>query len=219
MPDPQSRLHKIWDDLAAPSSPMEFVSVPIPCSLYNEFILRTGSDCNVPAMIVEQTYNFLERTIGDPDIWSQEHADAHGDSEALEWRDTYGPSHKGHQWKELLLLNGTKIKMTYKGKDHFAEVRHEMIVSGEGEYTPSEWVSHVAGGTSRNAWRDLHLLFPRDETWIPADEERRYFKLMPQDRLFKRILQADPARTLAFVKESMSADKFEEFKDDYEGLY
>ena len=58
--------------------------------------------------------------------------------------------------------------MHYGAEDHYAEVKNGRIVDETGRYSPSEWASKIAGGTSRNAWRDLWFKEPLARTWVPA---------------------------------------------------
>jgi hypothetical protein len=48
--------------------------------------------------------------------------------------------------------------------------------------SPSEWASKVAGGTSRNAWRDLWFKEPLSKTWVPAQLVRDQAQQEIQER-------------------------------------
>ena len=63
-------------------------------------------------------------------------------------------------WKEITVQHGSAVRMPYGGKHHYAEIKNGRIVDESGSYSPSEWASKVAGGTSRNAWRDLWFKEP-----------------------------------------------------------
>jgi hypothetical protein len=80
-------------------------------------------------------------------------------------------------WKEVTVPAGSEVRMAYGNGHHYAQVKRGKIVDEDGSYSPSEWASKVAGGTSRNAWRDLWFREPRSKTWIPAqllrDQARR----------------------------------------------
>lgn len=71
-------------------------------------------------------------------------------------------------WKEVTVAAGSEVRMTYGGNQHYAKVRGGKIVDDDGAYSPSEWASKVAGGTSRNAWRDLWFKQPFASSWVPA---------------------------------------------------
>lgn len=86
------------------------------------------------------------------------------------------PAPKGITWKPLFLPNGTRFKMTYGGKDHFARVvRGELIYAGE-SVSPSIFARRAAGNTSRNAWIDLWIKLPKETEWKLADDMRRAVK-------------------------------------------
>ncbi|WP_156967689.1 hypothetical protein [Methylosinus sp. PW1] len=72
-------------------------------------------------------------------------------------------------WKNVSILSGSDVRMAYGGTHHYAKILGGFIVDSNGkQYSPSEWAAHVAGGTSRNAWRDLWFREPLSKTWIPA---------------------------------------------------
>jgi hypothetical protein len=94
-------------------------------------------------------------------------------------------------WKEVSIPSGSEVRMPYGGQHHYAKIRGGHIVDDDGEkYSPSEWASKVAGGTSRNAWRDLWFREPLSKTWVPAQllrdqarEERKSSKSAEELRL------------------------------------
>ncbi len=63
--------------------------------------------------------------------------------------------------------------MRYKGKNYFAFVRDDDIIFEEEGYSPSLLAKTIAGGTSRNAWRDLWIKERGSSQWVLADELRR----------------------------------------------
>ena len=66
------------------------------------------------------------------------------------------------------IVPSTDVRMAYGGTHHYAKVTNGRIVDADGDYSPSEWASKVAGGTSRNAWRDLWFREPTSKHWVPA---------------------------------------------------
>lgn len=84
-------------------------------------------------------------------------------------------------WKEVAIPAGSEVRMSYGGKNHYAVVQRGKIIDGDNEYSPSEWASKIAEGTSRNAWRDLWFKFPLEAVWKPAqllrDQARQALKL------------------------------------------
>lgn len=149
------------------------VWIPIHRSIYNQFILRSRKDVDVPAWIEDIIQNYLDATEADPQIWSVEHRDEVLTREALDKVREIGDPKLGVHWQHVFLPNGTTLKMRYQGKDHFAYVRHQKIIFGRTECSPSEFASKVANNTSRNAWRDIWVMRPGDKVWVFADDERR----------------------------------------------
>jgi hypothetical protein len=149
------------------------VCVPISADLYNEFILRTGKSEDVARWIEDIVADYLERTRSDHPSWSDAHyeriAEEDADKAMLEW----GPPHKGYHWQNVFLANGTRLRMTYGGKPHFAEIRHQKLVYEGQEHSPSEFARRVANNTNRNAWRDIWIKRPSDRDWTFADSLRR----------------------------------------------
>lgn len=71
-------------------------------------------------------------------------------------------------WKEVTIAAGSDVRMAYGNDHHYAKVKAGKVVDDDGSYSASEWASKVAGGTSRNAWRDLWFKQPLAKNWIPA---------------------------------------------------
>jgi len=69
--------------------------------------------------------------------------------------------------------------MFYNGVHHYGAVKGGKIIDDGKDYSPSEWASKIAGGTSRNAWRDLWFREPLSNTWVPAqllrNQAQKYF--------------------------------------------
>ena len=151
----------------------DFVCVPIDKDIYNEFIIRTGRSEDVATWIENIVQGFLDQTIDDHPQWSEEHYERLADEEDARFIETYGLPNKGYQWKNVFLPNGTRLRISYMGKDHFAEVRHEQIVYEGDRYTPSQFASKVANNTNRNAWRDIWIKLPNENRWQFANDLRR----------------------------------------------
>jgi hypothetical protein len=83
------------------------------------------------------------------------------------------PQSRGYQWKSLLLPPGTKVRMKYKGVTYHASVEGDDFVRDGRKTTPSEFANAIAGGTARNAWRDLWIKRPSDRDFHLADVLRR----------------------------------------------
>ncbi len=155
------------------------VCVPIDADMYAEFILRSGKNVDVASFIENIVQDYLDRTEGDAAIWSNEHAVKFHAQLGEDFEKTYGDPEGSYQWGDLFLENGTKIRMKYKGRHYFAVVRHEEIEFEEEVYTPSQLANKIAGGTSRNAWRDPRIKERGSSQWVLADDLRRQAKARP----------------------------------------
>ncbi|WP_433990391.1 hypothetical protein SuNHUV7_20320 (plasmid) [Pseudoseohaeicola sp. NH-UV-7] len=76
-------------------------------------------------------------------------------------------------WNEITLPSGTDVRMSYRGKELYAEVSESKIVDQDGQYSPGSWANKVANDTSRNAWRDIWFRKPGEQSWVLADDLRR----------------------------------------------
>lgn len=79
---------------------------------------------------------------------------------------------RGYQWKTLFLPSGTRVRMHYQDKFHYAQVEGDDLVF-EGRSTSPAQMTNAISGNTRNAWRDLWLLFPGETTWKMASLRRR----------------------------------------------
>lgn len=154
------------------TEPTDYVYVPLPAELYAELVRRSAR-ANVSGFIQDSVESFLDRTEGDPIIWSDEYIEHLAEKEDAQFRAIYGDPVRGFQWQALFLPNGTKIWMSYGNQESCAEIRHERLQFGDECMSPSQFASRVANSTSRNAWRDLYIKFPGDGSWNLADSLRR----------------------------------------------
>lgn len=155
-----------------------YIYVPLHVELYADLVRRSG-DANVSYYIAHSVESFLERTEGDPDVWSVEYIEKLVDEEDEAFMEKYGDPGRGYQWGTVFLPNGTQVRMTYGGKYTYAEIRHARLYYGEESMSPSQFAGCVAKNTARNAWRDLYIKFPGDGSWKHADilRAQRAFKL------------------------------------------
>lgn len=158
----------------------EFVCIPISCVLFNEFSLRCNRSVDPSPWIENIIRDYLDRTKGDAAIWSARHARRVELDEKVEGLlDSIGPPDQGYQWKNVLLRNGSRIRMTYKGEDHFAFIANGQLRYNDKSTSPSQFAAAVAEGSSRNAWRDLWIQEPQqegDSGWERADRIRTRLK-------------------------------------------
>lgn len=151
---------------------MTEISVQINSEYIKEIVLRSQGRADIAAMINHSIESFLDRTRGDPDIWSIEHANAIANEDIDDTLLKYGSPSKGYYWLNVHLPNSTSLKISYKGRDHFAEVRHQQIYYDNKPCSPSQYASRVADNTSRNAWRDIWIKRPSDHDWQFANNLR-----------------------------------------------
>ncbi len=150
------------------------VSVPIPAAIYAEIVLRYRGDRDPGAVIVDVVQDFLERTFDDV-VWTDTDTAIQINAE---WIKKNGNPNEGYHWQSVFLPNGTRLKMTYKQRDYFADIQHRKVIHEGGEVSPSEFANRVANNTSRNAWRDIYVKRPGDSDWIFADVLRRNVRPM-----------------------------------------
>ena len=156
------------------TAPTDYIYVPLHIELYADLIRRSGKS-DVSGYIDHSVESFLERTEGDPDIWSAEYIGKLVDEEDEKFREKFGDPGRGYQWYPIFLQNGSKLRMSYKGKPYYAEIRHERVYdeeSKESMSSPSQFAIHVAGH-NRNAWRHLYIKFPGTGSWKLADDVRQ----------------------------------------------
>ena len=158
----------------------KFVCVPMSCDLYNEFSLRCDRSVDASGWIENIVRDFLERTEGDAVIWSERHARSVAlDKHIQDAIDRIGPPDGGYQWKNVLLRNGSRIRMTYKGEEYFAFIENGHLRYNGDSLSPSQFAATVAEGSSRNAWRDLWIQDRQhegDSGWERADRLRLKLK-------------------------------------------
>ena len=154
-----------------PANPADYVFVPLHVELYAELVRRSGK-ADVSRFIDHSVESFLERTEGDPQIWSAEYIEKLAEEEDVATREKYGDPSRGYQWGRVFLPNGTQIRMTYAGQNFYAEVRHATFCHGKESVSPSQFASRIANNTRRNAWRDLYIRFQGQASWKLADSLR-----------------------------------------------
>jgi len=137
------------------------IGIPVSTGLFlrlYDFLRERGSDRDP----VEVISTAIEYWISNAD-WKA--------SDLMPERATARPL--GYHWKPLLLPPATKVRMKYKGKTYYASVIGDAFVYEDESISPSEFANRVAGGTNRNAWRDLWIKRPHDPEFRLADDLRR----------------------------------------------
>jgi hypothetical protein len=158
------------------------VYIPFSRDLYNDIIRFSDGGLDPATLAESQVRSWVERSIefGWEDNWSEgrleEVAEKYAPQVLEGWRREdadqlrqRSAEKKPLVWKEISIASGSEVRMFYNGEQHYAAVKGGKIIDDEGkDFTPSEWASKVAGGTSRNAWRDLWFKEPLTRTWVPA---------------------------------------------------
>ena len=154
-----------------PTAPTDYIYVPLNVELYADLVRRSGN-ADVSGYIDHSVDSFLERTEGDSDVWSAEYVEKRADEEDEAFWEKYGDPGRGYQWHPVFLPNGTKIQMSYKGQNSYAEIRQDRLWYGEESMSPSQFANRIAGH-NRNAWRNLYIKFPGKGSWKLADSVRQ----------------------------------------------
>ena len=152
---------------------VEKLAVPISSHLVAELILRKGTThVDVSSWIEQVVADYLDRTEDDAG-WTEHYYELKEEerAEAEELR-VLGSPNRGFQWKNLFLPNGSRVRMSYKGKDYYARVEHESLLADGQHLSPSGFVSRVTHGIPRNAWQSLWVRRPHDPEWYLAQQLR-----------------------------------------------
>lgn len=152
---------------------MSQLSVPVSSELVAEIILRSNGRADVASIVEHSLQTFLDRTRGDAEIWSEEHAELVSLEDEDDLINAVGDPKRGFNWSGVFLPNGTRLRVEYKGNLIFADVRHQNIIFRDEACSPSQFASRAANNTSRNAWRDVWIQYPGTSEWVLADEARR----------------------------------------------
>lgn len=168
----------------------EVIYLPFNKRLYDDVVRFSDGQCDLLWVMEDQFHDFIRRTaddychgvIGDdpvrlrqflaiyhPDIvarWEAEEASNRTNDAVSDER--WSPL----VWKEVEVPAGSEVRMQYGGAYHSAKIIGGKIVDRDGQFSPSEWASKVAGGTNRNAWRDLYFRFPGKQEWAAASTLR-----------------------------------------------
>ncbi len=153
------------------------LSVAVDQEIIAELFHRGGPELDIEQVIGNVVTDYLERTDGDLFWTNPAYLSEFGLEEEADFVKEFGPPDQGYLWEKVFLPNGTRIKMRYTGKDHFAQVvRGDIFREGmedTNSYTPSELARTIANHTNRNAWRDLSVKRPRDKEWVLVEDLRR----------------------------------------------
>lgn len=108
-----------------------------------------------------------------------------------EWQERHlgRAEERGYQWKDVLLPNGSKLRLRHHGVMHYASVEHDEIIYQGQSVTPRGWALLVTG-TVHNPWRDIWIKRHHGELWTQAAAWRAREAGNPQRPGIDRRLQA-----------------------------
>jgi hypothetical protein len=174
---------------AEPNMPISTIYIPMSRELYDDIVRFSDGALDPAALAENQLENWIARDLefGDGEHWGERFAEVAGkyaphvlqalDAEQEEALARLRQSNRPLVWKEVSIPAGSDVRMAYAGTHQYAKVERGSIVDEGVSYSPSEWASKVAGGTSRNAWRDLWFRQHGSKDWLPAqalrDQARR----------------------------------------------
>lgn len=156
------------------------IYLPFPKRLYDDIVRLSNGTLDPALLAVDQVMTFIERNLDDLAFdWFgdrlEEFAERHFPdflTDLMAKRATEGRPRFAENlplvWKEVTVPHGADVRMQYGGTYHYAAVRNGSIEDSSGRYSPSEWSSKIAMGTSRNAWKDIWFKEPLAATWVPA---------------------------------------------------
>ncbi len=179
--------------------PSSVIYIPIRRKLYDDIVRFSDGQID-PATVAEnqlEAWVAMDLEFGHEDNWGDrfEHAAAEYAPhllEQLEMERAQALARNREQqkplvWKSVSIPAGTEVRMAYGGTHKYAKIERGSIVDAEGSFSPSEWASKVAGGTSRNAWRDLWFREPNTKIWVQALMLREQARQGVKLRTFKRV--------------------------------
>ena len=151
----------------------EIIYIAFPKHLYHKILVRSGGRLDPAILAADQVEGFIERNMMDSTFWSEEGLKQFEAEFQAMAKNNFGNPEMGYQWQQVFLPNGTKMRITYKNRNYFAQVQNERVVADGKKYSsPSEWVSAKADNTSRNAWRDVWIMRPDESAWRFANTLR-----------------------------------------------
>lgn len=127
-----------------------FIAIPLPSSLVIALLARSP---HVSDLLTNIASDFLARTETDQLATS---------------------TITGVYWESLFLPSGTQIRTKYFGEFKVASIEEDSIVWNGDHYSSfAKLVNKMRGGTINNAWKELQIKRPSDNSWVPALSLRR----------------------------------------------
>lgn len=159
------------------------VYIPFPQELYNDIVRFSEGGVDPVWLARFRVERWVEDNCspvtGEPEIWGDhlvDVADKYAPGALEAWQELVGDTKPPHSkplvWKEVTVPSGSDVRMHYSRDYQYAKVADGRIVDGDQRYTPNEWASKVANGTSRNAWDALWFREPKASHWTSASALR-----------------------------------------------
>lgn len=157
---------------------MSNIYVPIKRELYDDIVRFSDGKLNPALLIDDQIEAWVVTSLEFfPETWGEralEVAEKYAPHIAARWEEEDRASvvplanRRPLVWKAVNVPHGSDVRMTYGDQQFYGTVEDGKIKDADGTYSPSEWASKIAAGTSRNAWRDLWFREPLSKNWVPA---------------------------------------------------
>lgn len=175
----------------------EVIYVPFPKKLYDDLVRLSDGRCKPAEWAVDRLEDWIDRNFQSEMMgmgWASDHFMNLFADRIEDFAEEYCPDllehwakldeHQSKErlvgrnpliWKGVVVVPGSEVRMSYGGVQHYAKIHDGKIVDADGQFSPSEWASKVAAGTSRNAWRDLWFKAPGEINWVPATALKERF--------------------------------------------
>lgn len=161
----------------------DMIMIPFPKALYDDVIRFSDGEADPVWLARSRVQQWVEDSVtpllGEPEIWGErlhEVAEKYAPHAIEQWEEISGGPKSVQArplvWKEILVPAGSDVRMYYNREQHYAKVADGKIVDGDQRFTPNEWASKVARGTSRNAWDAVWFREPHSSQWISANTLR-----------------------------------------------
>lgn len=160
--------------------PESVIYIPFPRALYDDIVRFSDGRIRPESLATDQVEAWIAKSVEFDfgDVWGErieDVAEKYAPQTYEKWQAEdvarFGETRSESRplvWKEITIPAGSDVRMAYGADHRYAKVRGGKIVDDDGSYSPSEWASKVARGTSRNAWRDLWFKEPLSKSWVPA---------------------------------------------------
>lgn len=147
----------------------------------------------VPPSVWAELADFLDRS-GTP--LTLEQAASHAIRQWIKAQQQTVSAGQGYQWKCLFLPSGSRLRMHYDGQVFYAQVSGEELHFQGRPVSPRQMTMAIAGA-GRNAWLDLWVQLPHEQSWTQAAKLRSIQQKNLQTR------PASPAETMQIAAEGM----------------